>query len=81
MASFITIRRNVLDVGMRDATNVQDHREYTSCRKSSISLTHHSVRKPEKGEHFDSQVVAAVEAKLRAMDVDDDSAPSAAEAT
>lgn len=46
-----------------------------------LSLTYHSVRKPEKGEHFDSQVVAAVEAKLRAMDVDDNSAPSAAEAT
>ena len=66
---------------MRDATSVRDHREYTSCRNSSISLTYHSVRKPEKSEHFDSQVVAAVEAKLRAMDVDDDSAPSAAEAS
>jgi hypothetical protein len=43
-------------------------------------LTHDSVRKPEKGEQFDSQVVAAVEAKLRAMDVDDSPA-SAAEAT
>ncbi|KAI4713781.1 hypothetical protein J4E89_001228 [Alternaria sp. Ai002NY15] len=43
--------------------------------------TRSPVRKPEKGEHFDSQVVAAVEAKLRAMDVDDNSAPSAAEAT
>jgi hypothetical protein len=43
-------------------------------------LTHDSVRKPEKEEQFDSQVVAAVEAKLRAMDVDDSPA-SAAEAT
>jgi hypothetical protein len=44
-------------------------------------LTVFSVRKPEKGEPFDAQVVAAVEAKLRAMDVDDDSPFSAAEAT
>lgn len=44
-------------------------------------LTVSSVRRPEKGEHFDAQVVAAVEAKLRAMDVDDDSPSSAAEAT
>ncbi|KAL1798973.1 hypothetical protein ACET3X_003010 [Alternaria dauci] len=43
--------------------------------------TRSPVRKPEKGERFDAQVVAAVEAKLRAMDVDDDSPSSAAEAT
>jgi len=44
-------------------------------------LTILSVRKTEKGDRFDAQVVAAVEAKLRAMDVDDDSPSSAAEAT
>ncbi|EFQ94771.1 hypothetical protein PTT_07459 [Pyrenophora teres f. teres 0-1] len=43
--------------------------------------TRSPVRKPEKGEQFDADVVAAVEAKLRAMEVDDDSPSSAAEAT
>jgi hypothetical protein len=82
MASFTIIRHSVLGAGTRDATSVQDHREYIFRKAINItSLTCHSVRKAEKGDHFDSQVVAAVEAKLRAMDVDDDSPSSAAEAT
>jgi hypothetical protein len=39
-----------------------------------------SVKKVKKEEHFDAQVVAAVEAKLRTLDVDDPPS-SAAEAT
>lgn len=46
----------------------------------SLLLTRCSVKKPEKKEQFDAQVVAAVEAKLRAMGVDDELS-SAAEAT
>ncbi|KNG51734.1 hypothetical protein TW65_01131 [Stemphylium lycopersici] len=42
--------------------------------------TRSPVKKPEKKEQFDAQVVAAVEAKLRAMGVDDELS-SAAEAT
>jgi hypothetical protein len=53
---------------------------FTRLDKCALLIIH-SVKRLEKGEHFDAQVVAAVEAKLRAMDVDDDSPSSAAEAT
>ena len=46
----------------------------------NVLLTRCSVKKLEKKEQFDAQVVAAVEAKLRAMGVDDEPS-SAAEAT
>jgi hypothetical protein len=82
MASFTTTRRSVLGAGMKDATSVQDHREHIHDSTFTCALlTILSVRKTEKGDRFDAQVVAAVEAKLRAMDVDDDSPSSAAEAT
>ncbi|EUC27971.1 hypothetical protein COCCADRAFT_110344 [Bipolaris zeicola 26-R-13] len=43
--------------------------------------TRSPVKKPNKSDQFDAQVVAAVEAKLRAMGVDDEGLSSAAEAT
>lgn len=39
---------------------------------STTLLTRCRVKKPKTGEQFDAQVVAAVEAKLRAMGVDDE---------
>lgn len=39
-----------------------------------------SIKKTKKEERFDPEVVAAVEAKLRALNVDDDTAPSGVEA-
>lgn len=46
-----------------------------------LLLTEHSVRKVKKQEHFDPQIIAAVEAKLRALGVDDDTTTSGPEAT
>lgn len=43
--------------------------------QKSIRLIIHRVRKAKKEEQFDPQVVAAVEAKLRALGVEDDSLP------
>ena len=57
---------------MSVVTNVFGHRksDQTSCQQHP--LTKHSVKKPKQEESFDPAVVAAVEAKLRALGVDDD---------
>jgi hypothetical protein len=51
-----------------------------SALTKALSLIKYSVKKIKKEEHFDAQVVAAVEAKLREFHVDDPPS-SAAEAT
>jgi meiotically up-regulated gene 157 (Mug157) protein len=76
-----TPRRNVLDADTNAATSVFGHRKCqfhstTSC----ISLTRHRFKKAKKEETFDPQLVAAVEAKLRALDVDSDMNTSGLEA-
>lgn len=46
-----------------------------------VTANRRSVKKLKKEEQFDPQIVAAVEAKLRSLGVDDDSLSSGLEAT
>jgi meiotically up-regulated gene 157 (Mug157) protein len=73
--------RNVLDVDTNVATSVLDLRKYQSPSPPVyISLIHHRFKKAKREETFDPQLVAAVEAKLRALDVDSDMTTSGLEA-
>ena len=66
---------------MSDVTSVPDLREcYVALSTDHLLTRTCSVKKPKKTEQFDAQVVAAVEAKLRAFGIDDGPS-SAAEAT
>lgn len=57
---------------MNAAINALGRRKLSNSHVHRQSLTSYSVKKPRHEESFDPAVVAAVEAKLRALGVDDD---------
>jgi meiotically up-regulated gene 157 (Mug157) protein len=72
---------NVPDAATSVATCVFDRRKCQSIFYSILySLTWFRFKKTKREETFDPQLVAAVEAKLRALDVDSDIPTSGLEA-
>jgi hypothetical protein len=68
---------DVPDVAMGGVTSVLDHRKYSYMLYNRIPpLTNCRIKKAKKEESFDPQLVAAVEAKLRALDVESDALTS-----
>jgi hypothetical protein len=64
---------SVPDVAMRGVTSVLDHRKYSYMLSIGMSpLTNYRIKKVKKEETFDPELVAAVEAKLRELDVESD---------
>jgi hypothetical protein len=62
---------------MRGVTSVLVHRKYLCMLHNRMSsLTNCRIKKAKKEESFDPQLVAAVEAKLRALDVESDALTS-----
>jgi hypothetical protein len=73
MPPLSTDHLSVLDVAMGGVTSALDRRKYSYIRCVRMPpLTIHRVKKVKKEETFDPELVAAVEAKLRALDVESD---------
>jgi hypothetical protein len=64
---------SVLGAVMSDVTSVLGPRTYSYFLYLGLSqLTNHRIKKATKEESFDPELVAAVEAKLRDLDVESD---------
>jgi hypothetical protein len=64
---------NVLDAVMNGVISALDHRKYSCMHCNRMSpLTNYRIKKAQKDEIFDPELVAAVEAKLKALDVESD---------
>jgi hypothetical protein len=73
----LTGHTNVPGVAMGGVTSVFDHRKYLCMLNNRMPpLTNCRMKKAKKEESFDPHLVAAVEAKLRALDVESDALTS-----